>query len=156
MLSNCHLVTPYDVMSLCQIVYKPLPEPMLTNHQLDIQGHILREFYWKLKHFHSKKCIWICHQQNVIHLVQVSMWICDCRSSKVNNNSENISMGSLVPGGCITNVSRALQNNLAKIYNARNNIYAENFKLKLCTCAQSMALGTRTKFQLEILIRMRF
>ena len=27
------------------------------------------------------------------------------------------------------------------------------FKLKLCMCAQSMALGTRTKFQLEILIR---
>ena len=27
----------------------------------------------------------------------------------------------------------------------------ENFKMKLCTCAQSMALGTRTKFQLEIL-----
>ena len=40
-----------------------------------------------------------------------------------------------------------------KIYNARNNIYAEKFKLKLCTCAQSMALGTRTKLQLEILIR---
>ena len=60
------------------------------------------------------------------------------------------------PGGCFTNVSRALQNNLGKIYNARNNIYAENFKLKRCTCVQSMALGTRTKFQLEIIIRMRF
>ena len=57
------------------------------------------------------------------------------------------------PGGCFTNISRALQNNLAKIYKARNNIYAENFKLKLCICAQSMALGTHTKFQLEILIR---
>ena len=56
-------------------------------------------------------------------------------------------------GGCFTNVSRALQNNLAKIYIARNNVYAENFKLQLCTCAQSMALGTRTKFQLEILIK---
>ena len=33
------------------------------------------------------------------------------------------------------------------------NIYIENFKLKLCTCAQNMAVGTRTKFQLEILIR---
>ena len=55
--------------------------------------------------------------------------------------------------GCFTNVSRALQKNLAKIYNARNHIYSENFKLKLCTCAQSMGLGTRTKFQLEILIR---
>ena len=56
------------------------------------------------------------------------------------------------PGGCFTNVSRALQNNLAKIHNTRNHIYDQNFKLKLCTCAQSMALGTRTKFQLEILI----
>ena len=33
-------------------------------------------------------------------------------------------------------VSRALQNNLAKIHNARNHIYGENFKLKFCTCAQ--------------------
>ena len=56
-------------------------------------------------------------------------------------------------GGCFTNVSWALQNNLAKIHNVRNHIYGENFKLKLCTCAQGMALGTRTKFQLEILIR---
>ena len=53
--------------------------------------------------------------------------------------------------GCFTNISRALHKNLVIIYNARNNIYCENFKLKLCTCAQSMALGTRTK--LEILIR---
>ena len=42
---------------------------------------------------------------------------------------------------------------LQKIHNARNRIYGENFKLKLCTCAQSMDLGTCTKFQLEILIR---
>ena len=55
--------------------------------------------------------------------------------------------------GCFTNVLRALQNNLPKIYNVRNNIYAENFKLKLCTCAQSIALATRTKFQLEIVIK---
>ena len=27
----------------------------------------------------------------------------------------------------------------------------KNIKLKFCTCAQSHALGTRTKFQLEIL-----
>ena len=57
------------------------------------------------------------------------------------------------PGGCFTNASRALQRNLAKIYNARNHNYSENFKLKICTCAQSKALGTHTKFQLEILIR---
>ena len=49
-----------------------------------------------------------------------------------------------------TNVSRALQNNLAKIYNARNHIYGDNFKLKLCMCAH---VGTCTKFRLEILIR---
>ena len=58
-----------------------------------------------------------------------------------------------VPGGCFTNISRALQNDIVKIYNARNHIYGENFKLKYCYCAQSMALGTCTKFQLEILIR---
>ena len=56
-------------------------------------------------------------------------------------------------GGCFTNVSQALQNNLAKIHNTRNLFYGENFKLKLYTCVQSKALGTGTKFQLEILIR---
>ena len=39
-----------------------------------------------------------------------------------------------------------------KIYNDRIHIYGENFKVKLCTCAQSMALGTCTKFLLEILV----
>ena len=39
-----------------------------------------------------------------------------------------------------------LQNDLTKIYNARNHTYGDNFKLKRCTCAQSMALGTRTTF----------
>ena len=53
------------------------------------------------------------------------------------------------PGGCFINLSRAFQYNLTNIYNARNNIYAENIKLKLWMCAQSMALGTRTKFQPE-------
>ena len=41
--------------------------------------------------------------------------------------------------GCFINVSRALQKDLSKIYNARNHIYGENFKLKLCPCAQSQA-----------------
>ena len=54
------------------------------------------------------------------------------------------------PGGCFTNVSPALQNNLAKIYNAKNHIYGENFKLKVFTYAQSHALGT---FELELFIR---
>ena len=56
--------------------------------------------------------------------------------------------------GCFTNISWALQNILAKINNIRYHIYGENFKLKLRTCAQSLiALGTRTKFKLKILIK---
>ena len=54
---------------------------------------------------------------------------------------------------CFTNILRALQNNIAKIHNARNHIYGKKFKLKLCMCVQSMALGTCTNFQLEIRIR---
>ena len=57
------------------------------------------------------------------------------------------------PGSCFTNALRALQNNIAKIYNARTHIYGDNFMLELCMCAQSMALGTHTKFQLENLTR---
>ena len=59
----------------------------------------------------------------------------------------------LASWGWFTNVSQALQSNLTNIYNARNHSYGENFKLKHCTYAQSMALGTRTKVQLEIPIR---
>ena len=53
-------------------------------------------------------------------------------------------------GGCFTNVSRALQNILSKFVYCKNSTCDENFKLKLCTCAQSLALGTRTKFQIDI------
>ena len=56
-----------------------------------------------------------------------------------------------VTGGCFTNVSRALQNILPKFVCCRNRTSYEHFKLKLCSCAQSHALGMRTKFQLEIL-----
>ena len=35
------------------------------------------------------------------------------------------------PDGCFTNVSRALQNNLAKIHNTRNHIYDQNFMYKV-------------------------
>ena len=55
--------------------------------------------------------------------------------------------------GCFTTFLRVLQNNIVKIHNARNHTSCDNFKLKLCTCAQRMALGTRTKFQLKILTR---
>ena len=36
-------------------------------------------------------------------------------------------------------VSRALQNNLVKIHNARNHIYGENFKLKFCVPKEYLA-----------------
>ena len=52
---------------------------------------------------------------------------------------------------CFTNVSRILQNILSKFVHCRNRTSYVNFKLKLCECAQSHALGTCTKFQLEIL-----
>ena len=54
-------------------------------------------------------------------------------------------------GGCFTDVSRALQKFFSKFVYCTNSTCDENFKLKLCTCAQSKALGTRTNFQIEIL-----
>ena len=66
-------------------------------------------------------------------------------------NDEHLRYDFDTPGGCFTNVSRAPRNILAKIHNTRNHIYGDNLNLKICTCAQSTALGTRAKFQLEIL-----
>ena len=43
------------------------------------------------------------------------------------------------PLGCVTNVARALQNKLAKLCNATNDINGENFKLKFVRVS---ALGT--------------
>ena len=59
--------------------------------------------------------------------------------------------GSGLPRGCFTNISWALQNVLSKFVHCENGTSCENVKLKLYTCAQSHALGTRTKYQLEIL-----
>ena len=56
------------------------------------------------------------------------------------------------PDDFFIDVSWAVQNKLDKMDNTGNHIYGKNVKLKLCTRAQSMALGTRTKFQLDILI----
>ena len=55
------------------------------------------------------------------------------------------------PRGChnpwgFNNVSLALQNNLAKIHNSVNHFYGENFKLKLRTCAQRLALAPIQSF----------
>ena len=85
----------------------------------------------------------------VIYTHSVTFTLCHWGIPIIDNKEKlfgQIRVSLKEPGGCFTNVSRALQNNLAKIYNARNDIYNENFMLKLCTCAQSMALGTRTKF----------
>ena len=54
-------------------------------------------------------------------------------------------------GECFTSVSRTLQNIFSKFVYCRNHTFYENFKLNHWLCAQSHALGTRTKFQLEIL-----
>ena len=61
-----------------------------------------------------------------------------------------------IQSGCgFIKVSRAIENNLAKIYNSRNHMYGENLKLKLCTCGQSMALGTRRTVSLEFSCEVR-
>ena len=52
--------------------------------------------------------------------------------------------------GCFTNSSWAPPDILSKCVYCRNRISYENVNLKL-TCAQSYALVSRTKFQLEIL-----
>ena len=75
-----------------------------------------------------------------------------CWTNDVNDYNKNIALKhSKITGGCFTNVLRALQNILSKFVCCRNCTSYEHFKLKLCSCAQSHALGTRTKFQLEIL-----
>ena len=59
----------------------------------------------------------------------------------------------LESGDCFGNVVwRALKNILSKFVYCRTRTSYGNFKLQLCTCAQSHSLDTRTKFQLEILI----
>ena len=52
---------------------KPLYEPMLTYCQLEPKEHISMKFCLKCKHFHSRKCVWICHLRNGSHLVQKEM-----------------------------------------------------------------------------------
>ena len=80
------------------------------------------------------------------HQVRFILFICNCYKCHV------LSLGHICvlhwPGTRFTNVSRALQNNLAKIHNARNHICVENSKLKLCT-----NVCPKHGFQLEILIR---
>ena len=101
-----------------------------------------------LKQFSLRTCFAVCvrsvkfwcpvHHIREANMVQLRLW------------SHSAMHGAR---GSFTNVPRALQSNLAKLYNARIHIYDEYFTLTLCTCAQNMALGTCTKFRLEILIR---
>ena len=76
-----------------------------------------------------------------------------CSPHTIENLPYTDSSYDRILGSCFTNVSRALQNNPAKIYNAWNYIYGKDVKPKLCVCARSHTFDARTKFQLEILIR---
>ena len=64
----------------------------------------------------------------------------------INHLSSMRSLGVHMTAGCFINILRALQSNLTKICIAKNHIYGENFKLKLCTCAQSNAKLSREYF----------
>ena len=76
---------------------------------------------------------------------------CDCSGdhSELNFIFNGIAAELLLPGGCFSNVSRALQDNLSTFVYCRNCTSCENFKLELCTCAPNHSLDTLTKFQLE-------
>ena len=65
-----------------------------------------------------------------------------------NTDEIGIGMHCLVCWACFTKVSRVLHIVIAIIYNERNYIYSENFKMKFCTWTKSM-----TKFHLDILRR---
>ena len=111
------------------------------------------------------KCLMICskssdtlsdHLKNFSFILKLIclMIISKClmiysKSSDIlSDDPKNFSRTVLQVG---TNVLRALQTILSKFVFCRNRISYENFKLKLSTCAQSHAMGTRTKFQLDIL-----
>ena len=75
---------------------------------------------------------------------------CDCPGQLKISWGQNFQC----PGarGCFTNVSQALQAILSKFVYCRNRTFLWEFQAEtLCVCDQSHALGTRTKFQLEIL-----
>ena len=74
-----------------------------------------------------------------------------CKLKLCNGLWNGLSDTTFVTECCFTKFSRALQNILSKFVYCRNRTFYANFKPKLCTCAQSHALGTFTKFQLAIL-----
>ena len=75
--------------------------------------------------------------QDSIDQVQVRCKIFKCWSHRYTELKFCHHCACRCPEGCFTTISRALQNNITKKPNTKNHIYAENFKLKLCMCAQS-------------------
>ena len=74
-----------------------------------------------------------------------------CSDAHFENNFPSHLQFDRIPGGCFTNVSRALQNILSKFVYFKIPSSYENFNLKFYTCAQSHTLDTRVKFRHEIL-----
>ena len=113
-----------QISAWCQRGGKPLLEPMMTK-LLDNQMVIIRDMMTKLL---DNQMVII--KDSFLFFAQSKLRLCSANHRVV---------------------SWALQDVLSKFVYCRNLISYENFKLKLCTCAQSHALGTRTMFQLEIL-----
>ena len=78
-------------------------------------------------------------------MVGGGVWIrgCGCVCGCVGGGGAGWGVGV----GRFTNVLQAHQNILSKCVSWKSYFF---FKLKFCSCVQSMALGTRTNFQLEI------
>ena len=55
------------------------------------------------------------------------------------------------PGGCFTDVSRALRDILSKFVYLRSSTCEEGVGRELCACVQGHALGSRTGFRLGVL-----
>ena len=75
---------------------------------------------------------------------RINMDSCWCQADHYESWRDILSLRS---GGCFTNVSRALQNNLVKRYNARNHIYGENFTM-LWAHVQISAWNSHKKYDI--------
>ena len=61
------------MMMYCLFGMMPLPDQMLTYCQLYPEEHSSIQFYWNLKSFHSRKCIWKWCLWNCMLFVQASI-----------------------------------------------------------------------------------
>ena len=60
----------------CQLFgAKPLPETMLAYYQLDSWEQISVKCELKFYHFHSRKCIWNCHQPKMAPILSSGRWV---------------------------------------------------------------------------------